>query len=139
MQGGAGLAEQVETQGPLAAPAPPEWVWAGDEQHQVQTEQLCLHGRTVFICAPRGIPGSCSLGLSASSSPSPCPEASMDQIVEMGSWCLLLNCDLVIFKPPVLSTVLAPQSLVPRSLSLQNPALSPGLCWGELSLGSSCP
>ena len=66
-------------------------------------------------------------------------EASMDQIVEMGSWCLLLNCDLVIFKPPVLSTVLAPQSLVPRSLSLQNPAPSPGLCWGELSLGSSCP
>lgn len=35
-------------------------------------------------------------------------------------------CDLVIFKPPVLSTVLAPQSLVPRSLSLQNPAPSRG-------------
>ncbi|KAI4538831.1 hypothetical protein MG293_011098 [Ovis ammon polii] len=58
-------------------------------------------------------------------------EASVDQIVETGGCCLLLNCDLVIFKPPVLSTVLAPQSLVPRSLSLQNPAPSPVLCGGE--------
>lgn len=62
----------------------------------------------------------------------------MDRTVEKGSWHLLLNCDLVIFKPPVLSTVLAPQSLVPRSLGLQNPAPSPGFCGGELSLGSSC-
>ena len=45
----------------------------------------------------------------------PCSEASVDRLVEMGSWHLLLKCDLVIFKPPVLSTVLAPQSLVPRS------------------------
>ena len=65
----------------------------------------------------------------------PCREASVDRTVETGSWCLLLNCDLVIFKPPVLSAVLSLQSLVPRSLGFQNPAPSPGLCgvsslWG---------
>lgn len=60
LQGGAGLVEQAETQGPFHA-GPPEWIWAGDEQHQVQADS-CLHGRTMFICAQLES-WSCSLGL----------------------------------------------------------------------------
>lgn len=66
--------------------------------------------------------GTFSLFFSLAMSRSFCgPDRGDEELVSLAELC-----DLVIFKPPVLSTVLAPQSLVPRSLSLQNPAPSRG-------------